>query len=106
MAEKNASAAQTAQKFPIERLAKACRTLFHVSASTFAGATAGMTGEYTVEEMQKHIDEWLGKEGVGSGQVGDTESWREGAGRALTSTSRATATTPSATLNAASCCCP
>lgn len=29
MAEKNASAAQTAQKFPIERLAKACRTLFH-----------------------------------------------------------------------------
>ena len=45
MAEKNASVAQTAQKFPIERLAKACRTLFHVSASTFAGATAGMTGE-------------------------------------------------------------
>ena len=59
-----ASAAQTAQKFPVERLAKACRTLFHVSASTFAGATAGMTGEYTVEEMQKHIDEWLGKEAV------------------------------------------
>ena len=28
MAEKNASAAQTAQKFSIERLAKACRTLF------------------------------------------------------------------------------
>jgi hypothetical protein len=64
MAEKNASAAQTAQKFPIERLAKACRTLFHVSASTFAGATAGMTGEYTVEEMRKHIDEWLRKEAV------------------------------------------
>ena len=38
--------------------------LFHVSASTFAGATAGMTGEYTVEEMRKHIDEWLGKEAV------------------------------------------
>lgn len=53
MAEKNASAAQTAQKFPIERLAKACRTLFHVSASTFAGATAGMTGEYTVEEIDR-----------------------------------------------------
>ena len=29
MAEKNASAAQTAQMFPIERLAKACRTLFN-----------------------------------------------------------------------------
>lgn len=64
MAEKNASAAQTAQKFPVERLAKACQTLFNVSASTFAGATAGMTGEYTVEEMRKHIDEWLGKEAV------------------------------------------
>lgn len=62
MAEKNASAAQTAQKFPIERLAKACRTLFNVSASTFAGATAGMTGEYTVNEMQQHINDWLGKE--------------------------------------------
>ncbi len=68
MAEKNASAAQTAQKFPIERLAKACRTLFHVSASTFAGATAGRPPRggrgYTVEEMRKHIDEWLGKEAV------------------------------------------
>ena len=62
MAEKNASAAQTAQKFPIERLAKACRTLFNVSASTFAGATAGMTGVYTVNEMQQHINDWLGKE--------------------------------------------
>lgn len=62
MAEKNASAAQTAQKFPIERLAKACRTLFNVSAGTFAGATAGMTGEYTVNEMQQHINDWLGKE--------------------------------------------
>lgn len=62
MAEKNASAAQTAQKFPVERLAKACRTLFNVSASTFAGATAGMTGEYTVNEMQQHINDWLGKE--------------------------------------------
>ena len=64
MAEKNASAAQTAQKFPVERLAKVYWTFFDDSASTFAGATAGMTGEYTVEEMQKHIDEWLGKEAV------------------------------------------
>ena len=62
MAEKNASAAQTAQKFPVERLAKACQTLFNVSASTFAGATAGMTGEYTINEMQQHINDWLGKE--------------------------------------------
>ena len=92
MAEKNASAAQTAQKFPIERLAKACRTLFHISASTFAGATAGLTGEYTVEEMQK--------------QVVNTISWRARPVRVLTSTSRATGTTRSATPSAASCCCP
>ena len=62
MAEKNASAAQTAQKFPIERLAKACRTLFQVSASTFAGATAGMTGEYTGQDMRKHKADRLANE--------------------------------------------
>ena len=61
MKKRPASLCQTLNR---ELLAKACRTLFHVSASTFAGATAGMTGEYTVEEMRKHIDEWLGKEAV------------------------------------------
>ena len=64
MAEKNASAAQTAQKFLLSVWQRLAGRFFHVSASTFAGATAGMTGEYTVEEMRKHIDEWLGKEAV------------------------------------------
>lgn len=56
-----AETTQAPQKFPIEKLAQGCRTLFGVSSSTFAGATAGMTGEYTVAEMKKHITDWLGK---------------------------------------------
>lgn len=51
------------QKFTVEKLAANCRRLFGVSASTFAGATYGMTGEYTVEEMKAHIEAW-GKRGV------------------------------------------
>lgn len=52
----------TPQKFPLEKLAAGCRTLFGVSASTFAGATAGMSGDYSVVEMKDHIDKWLKKE--------------------------------------------
>lgn len=42
--------------------AAGCRTLFGVSASTFAGATAGMSGDYSVAEMKDHINKWLKKE--------------------------------------------
>lgn len=56
-----ASAAQ-APKFTVERLGADCRQLFGVSSCTYAGATHGMTGEYTVEEMKKHIEEWQKKE--------------------------------------------
>lgn len=64
MAEKNASAAaeKAPQKFPISKLAAGCMTLFGVSSSTFAGATAGMNGDYSVAEMKDHIDKWLKKE--------------------------------------------
>lgn len=64
MAEKNASAAteKAVQKFPLDKLAAACKTLFGVSKSTFAGATAGMSGEYSIDEMKAHINEWLKKE--------------------------------------------
>lgn len=51
------------QKFTVEKLRANCRQLFGVSASTFAGATYGMTGKYTVEEMHTHIEEWK-KKGV------------------------------------------
>lgn len=50
------------QKFPLEKLAAGCKTLFGVSSSTFAGATAGMTGDYSVAEMKEHINKWLKKE--------------------------------------------
>lgn len=56
-----ASAAQ-APKFAVERLGVDCRQLFGVSSCTYAGATHGMTGEYTVEDMKKHIEEWQKKE--------------------------------------------
>lgn len=57
-------AASTAQapKFTVERLGADCRQLFGVSSCTYAGATHGMTGEYTVEEMKAHIKEWCSKE--------------------------------------------
>lgn len=50
-------------KYTVEKLRGNCRQLFGVSASTFAGATYGMTGKYTIEEMRNHIKEW-GKKGV------------------------------------------
>lgn len=57
-----ATAKAAAPKFPVERLAANCRQLFGVSSCTFAGATYGMTGEYTVEEMKAHIKKWCGTE--------------------------------------------
>jgi hypothetical protein len=36
--------------------------LFGVTPSTFDGATVGLTGKYTIEEMQTTIDSWLKKE--------------------------------------------
>lgn len=49
-------------KFSVGRLAADCRELFGVSSCTFAGATHGMTGKYTVEEMDAHIKKWCSKE--------------------------------------------
>ncbi len=58
-----APAKAEASKFTIDKLRENCRQLFGVSTSTFAGATHGLTGTFTVEEMKAHIDEW-GKKGV------------------------------------------
>lgn len=49
-------------KFSIEKLRANCRKLFGVSSCVFAGATAGMTGEYTIEEIKTHIEKWRRKE--------------------------------------------
>lgn len=52
-----------AQKFTVEKLQANCRQLFGVTTSTFAGATYGMTGKYTVDEMNAYIKAWK-KKGV------------------------------------------
>lgn len=49
------------KKYPVAKLRANCRQLFGVSASTYDGATYGMTGEYSVEEMRSHIKAWSGK---------------------------------------------
>ncbi len=51
------------KKFALEKLRENCKALFGVSTSTFAGATLGMTGRYSVEEMKAHLEKW-GKEKV------------------------------------------
>lgn len=49
------------KKFTIEKLKENCRQLFGVSTSTFAGASRGMAGTYTIEEMKAHIEAWKRK---------------------------------------------
>lgn len=61
--QKKAAQKTMVRKFPIKRLQANCMELFGVSASTFAGATYSMIGEYTVEEMKAHIEAWK-KKGV------------------------------------------
>lgn len=45
-------------KFTIERLRKECIHIFGVTASTFDGATFGMKGAYTVEEIRRRLGNW------------------------------------------------
>ena len=52
----------TALKYTVGKLQENCRQLFGVSTSTFAGATYGMTGKYTVEERRAHIEAWKKRE--------------------------------------------
>lgn len=61
MAKKTGSS-ENAPKFPIDKLGKYCMELYGCSSTTFAGATAGLTGEYTVEEMEEIIKKWSKKE--------------------------------------------
>ena len=51
------------KKFSLEEIRKSCMKLFHVTSSTFAGATADLPdGEYSIQEVQEHIKAWLEKE--------------------------------------------
>jgi hypothetical protein len=57
-ASQNINKKTVEQKFTIKKLQENCMQLFGVSASTFVAATYKMTGQYTVEEMKKHIETW------------------------------------------------
>ena len=59
-APENTEAAEV--KFSIDKLREHCLALFGVTSSTFDGATYGLNGDFTVEEMSYHIAEWQSKE--------------------------------------------
>ncbi len=50
------------KKFPLEKLRANCKKLFDVTDCTFAGATHGMTGDYTVNEIKAQLEKWRGME--------------------------------------------
>lgn len=45
-------------KHTVARLRRDCFRVFGVTTSTFDGATFGMKGTYTVEEMKAHLKKW------------------------------------------------
>lgn len=45
-------------QFTLDRLRKDCLRLFGITVSTFDGATLGLTGRYSVEEMRSRIERW------------------------------------------------
>lgn len=53
---------QEVHKAPVEKFRRYCIDLFGVTPSTFDGATAGLTGEYSADELKAHIKNWLEKE--------------------------------------------
>lgn len=58
----HAGVSEPEPKFSVERMRAHCMELFGVSSTTYAGATAGMEGEYTIREMKDHIEAWSKKE--------------------------------------------
>ena len=65
MAEKEKKKTEdTAQKFELKELHRHSEQLFGVAGFVFEGATYGLTGEYTVEEMRTIIEEWLKTEAI------------------------------------------
>ena len=66
MAKKSKATAEetvvSAPKFTIATLRNNCLKLFGVTTSTFDGATLGLDGEYTVEEIKYVINKWRKKE--------------------------------------------
>jgi len=49
-------------KFPIAKLRENALKLFGVTVSTFDGATYGMSGEYSINELKSALKTWGEKE--------------------------------------------
>lgn len=60
--KKQKTAKNYEKKYGLDELRKNCLTLFNMTASTFDGAAACLSGEFTVSEMKNIIDEWQKKE--------------------------------------------
>ena len=56
MEEPTAEKVMEEKKFSLDEIRKSCMKLFHVTSSTFAGATADLPdGEYSIQEVHEHI---------------------------------------------------
>lgn len=63
MSEENHDLIQeTEPTFTIKQLQKYSLELFGLTRTAFIGATHGLSGEYTIQQMKRHIEEWLKKE--------------------------------------------
>ena len=61
-------------KFTVERLRRDCFGLFGITASTYDGATHGLTGEFSVAEMRAVIQKWQ-EQGVYAPKKNEREVW-------------------------------
>lgn len=59
MAKTNTETSKEESKFSLEVLRANCVKLFKVSSSTFDGATKGLVGAFTIEEIRIKIKGWL-----------------------------------------------
>lgn len=57
-----AVAQSVGRKVPLEKHRRNCLDLYGVTPSTFDGATVGLSGEFTNEEMKAIISRWLEQE--------------------------------------------
>lgn len=59
-------------KYTVEQFRPYCKALFGVSTAHFDGATHGVTGSYTKDEMKSIITEWSSRK-AGSPKKEDEE---------------------------------
>lgn len=52
---------EKAEKYSLETLRENSYELFGISSSAFDGASFGLEGEFTIDEMKKKVNTWLNK---------------------------------------------